>query len=168
MTEIKGHSEGIWRTFAVKRTPENDYVPKPIKEWFDSKKIRWSFQRYAVQPDEVAHISYRIEFPNTKLLTSFRKLISIHYEVLAETSWDEKIGTKRAYELGTKLYHLILEEYSEVRKNSMYLSIVLHGYFNNANYDYREEAAEYISFLSQLSPHMRRGLSIHDMDLEDD
>jgi len=165
MTEIKGHSEGIWRTFAVKRTEDNDYVPGAIKEWLDSRNIRWSFQRYAVTKDEPAHISYRIEFSNTKILANFRKFITEHCEVMVETSWDERRETKRAYEFGTKIFNLMIEDedFAKALSHPDYLMQAFHGFFNNWNRDYREEAEIYINFLAQLTRHIKHGLSLHDI-----
>jgi len=170
MGEIQGHSKGIWRSIIVKRTKDSDYVPDEIINWLNSRHIRWSFQRYAVTNDEPAHISYRIEFPDLTTITCFREFLKKHRDILDETSWDEKPETKRAYEFGTKMFLLMMGdmEFSRYLTNSNCLLQAFHGFFNNSHRDYREEAEIYIEFLSALCPHIKNGLSIHNIGDEEE
>jgi hypothetical protein len=163
LSEIHGHSEGIWRTFAVKRTKDTNFVPKEVQEWLDKNAPHWSFQRYSVQENEPAHISFRIEFPNSKVLDVFRKFLPQHREVLAETSWDEHISVKRAYEFGTRLFFLYLSFEREANLEA-FIQQGFHGFFNDLNQDYREECSIYIRNLARLAPYMEHGFSLHNLE----
>ena len=160
MTDLKRHSEEIWRSIYIFTTPETEkdireYVEK-LLEKLDLKV--WSFCYYGevVSEDEKikedAHITYRIAFPGTTSYDDFRKGMEKAEWKWEDHGYDEPLWVKLGYVIGTRLY----KEVEEARKNPDVpldfglLQIIFHGFFNDIRYNSREEAEAYFALFSKF------------------
>jgi len=167
MTDLLRHSEGIWRSIYVFALIKEHYR---IIEWFkkEMKKLKiegYSWCHYGEVRGPVPvlcekeHITFRVDFPGTTSYNSFRADLEKTEWKWEDHGYDEPLWVKRAYELGTKLYEMVMETTKgpDVNMNNNFMRILLHGFFNDAHMNSKEETEFYL-FLFQSYLTARYGL----------
>ncbi len=152
MPDIKRHTPYIWRSFSFDRMALS--VESWMKEFFEKNNILYSYQNYGDIGDEEAHISYRIAFHDEKELKLFKKYMKKQEGSLRiiEKGYDESPHVKMAYVLGTRLY----EDYKTLTKDIEgcysyeFFLLMLHGFFNDYGYVYKDEIKIYNYFIQRL------------------
>lgn len=148
--EIMNHTQGIWRSFIL----YTDDEPYDVLDYLEHHHIRHSWQRYFAEATP-HHISVRVDFDSDEDLIAFRTFLnSRQYDGWKETSWDEKEVTKRAYEFGTHIYRIYRDVYGKNinidKKKMSFIAGAFHGFFNELDMDYWEEAYFYVQTLSNV------------------
>lgn len=151
MSDIAHHSQGLWRTFVLY---DNKNLLK-ILQYLTINNVRHSFQNYGASDIEPAHISIRLEFTSLIALEDFRHFLTELGETITETSWDEPQWVKRAYEFGTTMWKL-LQTFNLLQlgiDEDSFLVMAFHGFFNDLNYGYSDEAQFYMKGLTKIFPY---------------
>lgn len=150
--EIMNHTQGIWRSFIL-------YTKEPIYvlDYLERHHIRHSWQRY-FKMSTPHHISVRVDFDSDEDLTAFRIFLDDRPYVWEERSWDEKEVTKRAYEFGSHIHRIYRDIYSankNINKDKLsFIANAFHGFFNELDMDYWDEAYFYVLTLANVFPHV--------------
>lgn len=158
MTDLKRHSEGIWRSIYIfEEVKEQWKIIEKVKEFLKELKLEeWSYCHYgevkSIEPDraEKAHVTFRINFPGTTSYDSFRKRIEKEKWKWEDHGYDEPLWVKKAYIIGTRLREEVLKgtKNPDVPLNKEFLRLMFHGFFNDIHYSHKDEVEFYLFMVS--------------------
>jgi len=158
MTDLARHSKGLWRSI---------YIFSPVKEHYrvlnQMRKVieelnieEWSYCHYGrvessnPQLQEKAHITFRINFPDTDTYIKFKETIDKKKWEWEDHNYDEPLWVKRAYVIGTQLRELVIKaiDNPDVPLDKNFLRLMLHGFFNDIHWSKKDEIEFYLFMLS--------------------
>lgn len=164
MGDYSRHSPQIWRSFYIEMGCHDIILIPKICRFLQGSEIRFCFQRYGewtrkkktIEPE---HISFRLIANDIGQIADFRRWLTKMKLKWTEGSWDEEWRVKKAYEIGTLIYLLYLEQmkelnsYGEITDPDNFKGFMLqmfHGFFNNLDFEYGDEEIIYSYALARL------------------
>jgi hypothetical protein len=171
MGDYSRHSPSIWRSFYIEMDSKDTNKILKICNFLTKMNIRFCFQRYGEwkrrrgdreEVLEPEHVSFRLIADDIEELTIFRGYLKGTQAKWTEGSWDEEWRVKKAYEVGTQLFLVYMKEmeelegYGEITDTENYKGFILqmlHGFFNDLNFVYRDERilmSHYLNGLTQM------------------